>query len=68
MRKITKKDQREYLKYLAIYLKTKDGQWFAFHIISQLIDGFEVDHQGWIKKTILDDENPLVIDFTDEKK
>ena len=57
-----KSGDKEYYKYLAIYLNTKQGGAFVYHILSQLIEGFTVKN-GRIEDVHLDDESPLVIDF-----
>lgn len=52
-----------YAKSMAIYLKTKNGAAFAYHILSQLIPSFTVDHKGRIIDAEIDDTKPIVIDF-----
>ena len=60
-RKILKDDPR-YPQYLAKYLNTKEGMAFALSVVSQLIDGFDVNHKGWIEAAHIDDMNPIMLD------
>lgn len=62
MRKINR-DQKEYQKYLAMYLRTKEGSKFAGYILSQLIEGFDVKRNE-IKSVHIDDTKPIVLDFS----
>lgn len=59
-----KKNSKEYAKFMAVFLSTKEGSQFAVHILSQLIDGFEVDHKNRIENVHIDDSKPIVLDFT----
>lgn len=61
-RKINKENAK-YPPLLAQYMRTKEGQAFALSIISQLVDGFELDYRGKIKTVYLDDENPLILNM-----
>lgn len=54
---------KEYAKYLVKFLQTKEGSQFAVHILSQLIEGFEVKHNGKIENVHIDDTKPIVLDF-----
>lgn len=61
VRKINR-NSTEYDRFLAVYLNTKNGRAFAYSVLSQLVDGFEVDAKGRITSASLSDK-PLVIDF-----
>ena len=57
------KGTKGYAKSMATYLKTKERSAFAYHILSQLIPSFTVDHKGFIREVEIDDTKPIVIDF-----
>lgn len=57
------KNSPKYLPTLAQYMRTKEGQAFALSIMSQLIDGFEVNRKGKITDVVIDADKPIVIDF-----
>ena len=62
-RTILKKSQY-YPHFLAKYMRTKQGQAFALSIISQLIDGFEVDAAGdKIISVHINDQESIKIDL-----
>lgn len=52
-----------YPQFLAQYMKTKEGQAFALSIMSQLIDGFEINQKGKIETVHINDQSPIKIDF-----
>ena len=61
-KKILKGDP-QYPLFLAKYLNTKEGMAFALSVVSQLIDGFDVNHKGWIEATHIDDTKPITLDM-----
>lgn len=64
LKKINKTDQKGYHKYLSTYLSMKEGQNFTLHILTQLIDGFEIDRKGRICNVVIDD-SPIYLDLED---
>lgn len=62
LKRVSKTNSREYHKVLSTYLGMKEGQNFTLHIITQLIDGFELDRKGRICKVVIDD-SPIYLDL-----
>ena len=61
-KRILKTDSR-YPKLLATYMNTKAGQAFALSVMSQLVDGFEVDSEGRIEAVHVDDTQSIKLDM-----
>ena len=57
------KQNPKYRKLLATYMKTKEGQAFALSVMSQLIDGFDVDSKGKIETVHIDDTQSIKLDM-----
>lgn len=57
------KNHYYYPHFLATYMKTKEGQAFALSVISQIIDGFEVNSKGKIVTVHIDDSKPITLDM-----
>lgn len=61
-KKVLRSDSR-YPKLLATYMNTKAGQAFALSVMSQLVDGFEVDSKGRIETVHIDDTQSIKLDM-----
>lgn len=61
-KKVLRSDSR-YPKLLATYMSTKAGQAFALSVMSQLVDGFEVDSKGRIETVHIDDTQSIKLDM-----
>ena len=55
------RSNKAYYATLATYLNTKAGQAFMLDLASNVINGFEVDHKGFIKEAIIDYDQEIEI-------
>lgn len=55
------RNNKAYYATLATYLNTKAGQAFMLDLASNVINGFEVDHKGFIKEAIIDYDQEIEI-------